>query len=283
MAGILDAVGLVAGGFVSGTIARLTGAGLNRGADSPLNTSGAARWGGRDSIRDFRVKLTLPIDSPFKSGNGAWFDNGPMTPLKNTGGMVFPLTPTILVQHQAHYNPLGQTHSNNPFYAYQNSEVASFGILGSFPVQNYEDAQHWVASLHFLRTVTKMFFGDDTSGYKGNPPPILKLNGYGDHVLKNVPVVVTNFSVELTEGVDYISTTQGSTAMQNAMNEVSGAERVALGLSDPKLTAPTSWAPAMSMFNVQCQPIYSRESTKKFSMQKFVQGELNGNDGIGFI
>jgi hypothetical protein len=74
------------------------------------------------------------------------------------------------------------------------------------------------------------------------------LNAYGDHVFKNVPVVVTNFTTELTNGVDYISTTQGSAARKNAINEVSGAERVALGLSDPQVTAPTSWAPAMSMF-----------------------------------
>ncbi len=277
MAKILGAVAKEATRFVSNTLARLTGAGLTKGADSPLTTSGEARWGGRDSAKDWRVKLTLPAGSPFAEGANSWFEQGPMAPLRDIQGIVFPLTPTIMIQHQAHYNPLGQTHSNHPFYAYRNSEVQSFGILGSFPVQNFQDARNWIATLHFLRTVTKMFFGDDTSGYKGNPPPILKLNGYGDHVLNNVPVVVTSFTVELTEGVDYISTKEGEFNQQGINRNLGD------GINDDSVSAQSSWAPTLSMFNVQCQPVYSRETLKKFSMQKFVRGELNGKDGIGII
>jgi hypothetical protein len=35
----------------------------------------------------------------------------------------------------------------------------SFTVSGDFPVQNAEDARYWVGALHFLRSVTKMFFG----------------------------------------------------------------------------------------------------------------------------
>ena len=281
---IIDAISKSGGNVFNKTLGRLFGAGLNTGAESPLNTSGEARWSSRDSVTDFRVKLTLPQASKLRD---TFFKDKLLNPLSDTGGIVFPLTPSIILQHQASYNPLAMTHSNYPFYAYQHSEVSSFTVVGDFPVQNYEDAQHWVASLHFLRAVTKMFFGSGAN--QGNPPPILKFNAYGDNVFKNVPVVVTNFSCELTNSVDYISTTQGATARNNAMNEVSGAERVALGLSDPKLTAPTSWAPAMSMFNIQLQPVYSRETIKNFNMQDFVSGNLNnygaaGNsEGVGFI
>jgi hypothetical protein len=51
-----------------------------------------------------------------------------------------------------------------------------------------------------------------------------------------------------------------------------------------------TWAPTDSQFNVQLQPVYSRESIKKFSMRQFVDGSLSSfnntpgrNDGIGFI
>ena len=281
---IIDAISNSGSNVFNKTLGRLFGAGLNKGAESPLNTSGEARWSSRDSVTDFRVKLTLPQASELRS---TFFTGELLKPLSDTGGIVFPLTPSIILQHQASYNPLAMTHSNYPFFAYQNSEVSSFTVVGDFPVQNYEDARHWVASLHFLRAVTKMFFGSGAN--QGNPPPILKFNAYGDNVFKNVPVVVTNFSCELTNSVDYISTTQGATARNNAMNEVSGAERVALELSDPKLTAPTSWAPAMSMFNIQLQPVYSRNTIKNFNMQDFVSGNLNnygaaGNsEGVGFI
>ena len=281
---IIDAISNSGSNVFNKTLGRLFGAGLNKGAESPLNTSGEARWSSRDSVTDFRVKLTLPQASELRS---TFFTGELLKPLSDTGGIVFPLTPSIILQHQASYNPLAMTHSNYPFFAYQNSEVSSFTVVGDFPVQNYEDARHWVASLHFLRAVTKMFFGSGAN--QGNPPPILKFNAYGDNVFKNVPVVVTNFSCELTNSVDYISTTQGATARNNPMNEVSGAERVALGLSDPKLTAPTSWAPAMSMFNIQLQPVYSRNTIKNFNMQDFVSGNLKnygavGNsEGVGFI
>ena len=281
---IIDAISKSGGNVFNKTLGRLFGAGLNTGAESPLNTSGEARWSSRDSVTDFRVKLTLPQASKLRD---TFFKDKLLNPLSDTGGIVFPLTPSIILQHQASYNPLAMTHSNYPFYAYQHSEVSSFTVVGDFPVQNYEDARHWVATLHFLRAVTKMFFGSGAN--QGNPPPILKFNAYGDNVFKNVPVVVTNFSCELTNSVDYISTTQGSAARKNAINEVSGAERVALGLSDPKLTAPTSWAPAMSMFNIQLQPVYSRNTIKNFNMQDFVSGNLNnygaaGNsEGVGFI
>ena len=277
MAGILGAVGKVAGGFVSNTIARLTGAGLNKGAESPLSNSGEARWGGRDNQTDWRVKLTLPMESDLRS---TFFTSDIMSPLSETGGIVFPLTPTILLQHQASYNPLALTHSNYPFYAYQHSEVSSFTCIGEFPVQNSDDAKAWLATLHFLRSVTKMFFGSGAN--QGNPPPILKFNAYGDHVFKNVPVVVTNFSVELTQGVDYISTSQERSASSEDIDD--GITNYGANSSLPK-----SWAPAMSMFNVQLQPVYSRESVKNFNMKDFVDGKLNnyggtGNsEGVGFI
>jgi hypothetical protein len=284
---IIDAVGKSGGNVFNRTLGRLFGAGLSRGAESPLNTSGEARWSSRDSATDWRVKLTLPSDNKGSELRSLFFSNDLMAPLGDTGGIVFPLTPSIILQHQASYNPLAVTHSNYPFYAYQNSEVSSFTVVGEFPVQNSDDARHWIATLHFLRSVTKMFFGSGAN--QGNPPPILKFNAYGDNVFKNVPVVVTNFSVELTAGVDYISTTQGSVDRRNAIQQVSGAERVALGLSDPQSTVPTSWAPAMSIFTMQLQPVYSRNTIKNFNMQDFVSGNLNnygasGNsEGIGFI
>ena len=198
------------------------------------------------------------------------------------GGMVFPLTPTIIVQHTAHYNAMASVHNNYPFYAYQNSETSSFTVIGDFPVQNWEDAQHWVATLHFLRTVTKMFFGGANNDvYKGAPPPILKFSAYGDYVFSNVPTVVTNFSVELTNSVDYISTTRGRTYLRSQQAQGDGIDDIEIDTNSDNLT--TSWAPTMSTFSLQLQPIYSRASLGDFSLQKFANGsqDLNSNDPDG--
>lgn len=267
------------------TLGRLFGAGLNKGAESPLTTSAQARWAVRNNQTDWRVKLTLPQDSDLRQ---QFFteSNSLLAPLRNEGGVVFPLTPSVIIQHQASYNPLAVTHNNYPFYAYQNSETSALTIVGEFPVQNYEDAQAWVATLHFFRAVTKMFFGGDNAT-RGNPPPILKLNGYGEYVFKNVPVVVTNFTVELTQGVDYISTSQN--IQQRTLNYDFQTIPEIEKISSTDDNIPDSWAPTSSLFTVQIQPVYSRDSIKNFSMQDFVKGNLNnfggnGNsEGIGFI
>ena len=55
-----------------------------------------------------------------------------------------------------------------------------------------------------------MFFGAEEQDYKGNPPPILHLSGYGDHMFDKVPVIVKSFNVELRAGLDYICTKQSN-------------------------------------------------------------------------
>ena len=98
-------------------------------------------------------------------------------------------------------------------------------IIGEFPVQNSEDAKHWVATVNFLRTITKMYFGKEQA-LKGNPPPIMHLSGYGDHMFSKVPVVVNTFNVELRPGIDYISTKQ-NTGTGTDRTEIAGFDRSA--------------------------------------------------------
>lgn len=252
------------------TFGRLRGAGLG-----DLKIANArAKWGGRNDKKDWRVRLTIPTRASALY-NSIMAGNDLLKPLAQSRGMFWPLTPSMVIQHSANYNALAQTHSNYPFQAYQNSQVDQMNIIGEFPVQNQQDAQHWVATINFLRTVTKMFFGSQQD-LKGNPPPILHLNGYGDHMFTNVPVVVNTFNVELRSGIDYISTKQNEvyskTKSYRPVNIHTDAED------------SQSWAPTMSNISVLVTPIYSRDSMKNFSMKKFVRGELNGKTNeVGFI
>ena len=282
------------GSIFNKTIGRLFGAGLPQGAEGPMAKNDIAKWTQRSQQTDWRVKLTLAkspdIYNFFFGGGGkkveetaASEDIGTssggggtiLKPLADEGGVVFPLTPSVIIQHNANYSQLATTHANYPFYAYQNSEPANLTIVAEFPVQNQQDALYWVATLHFFRAVTKMFFGGEEGAHRGNPPPILQLNGYGNHVFKNIPVIVTMFTCELREGIDYISTTQ------------MGADRGSSPGSPQTFTAsstiPETWAPTQSLFTVQVQPVYSRETVKKFNMADFVAGNLQNKDGVGFI
>ena len=264
----------VGGGIFNRTLGRLTGAGIS--TDSRI-VRARAKWSGRSDTRDWRVRLQVP-NGPLTT----FFDfanNTIMKPLSEAEGIFWPLTPSITLQHSANYNAMDQIHSNYPHQAYQNSQVDSINIIGEFPVQNSEDAKHWVATVNFLRTVTKMFFGkDDGDGLKGNPPPILHLSGYGDHMYNKVPVVVNTFNLELRQGIDYISTKQSEVGYGQGKVDPTLAAAVQSGESQ-------TWAPTLSNISVLVTPIYSRESIKNFSMKKFVRGELNGkgSNEVGFI
>ena len=277
MASIGGIIKNVATGFFNRTLSRLTGSGIKRG-DSRL-VQAKAKWSGRGDEKDWRVRLQVPQGSPIET----FFDfenNELLKPLAASKGIFWPLTPAVVIQHSANYNALAQTHSNYPFQAYQNSQVDQMNIIGEFPVQNAEDAKHWVATVNFLRTATKMFFGqDDGDGLKGNPPPIMHLFGYGDHMFNKVPVVINSFNVELRPGIDYISTKQSSTGYK----QLTGADAGEFITAED--AAAASWAPTLSNISVLITPIYSRESVKNFSMKEFVRGGLNGKDSnkVGFI
>lgn len=218
--------------------------------------------------RDWRVRLSVPNVASFKA-------SPLLSPLKKTNGLVFPFTPTIIVAHSANYQAITPTHTNYPYFAYQNSQVDQLVITGDFFVQNGVEAEYWVAALHYLRSATKMFYGGEAETL-GAPPPVVKLNGYGDFIFNNVPVVVTNFTVDLPQDVDYIATGLGESMATE--KSVSGAA----GQTITEKRDSVSWAPTQSLITVTVQPLYSRREIEKFSLQNYVNGEYIKNGG-GFI
>ena len=220
-----------------------------------------ALMGGNDSGDSPPRKIVNPAGGQMAPGGsqrqGASEEvqpRGILDPLIDTNGMIFPYTPNVYITYSANYDNLQPTHSNYPFPVYQNSAVDQFTITGEFTVQNAREGQYWIAANQYLRTVTKMEYGS-ASANTGAPPPIVKLNGYGDFVFKDVPVVVVSFNVELSDSVDYIKVPVGDNG---------------------------SWAPTRSTVTVTLQPAYSRASVNEFSLQKFAQGGYL-NEGPGFI
>ena len=182
--------------------------------------------------------------------------------VQNDGHMVFPYTPSIIISHSANYNTVSPIHNNYPFFAYQNSQVDALTIVGQFYCQNSLEAQYWTACLHYLRVMTKMDYGSRSSGA---PPPIAKLNGYGDYVFNNVPVIIQNFTVDMPNEVDYVAC---------------GFTPGAISPVDFGGTTKFGWAPSESQFSITVQPIYSRDSQTNFSYRNFI----NGSDlGKGYI
>ncbi len=271
-------------GVFNRTIGRLFNSGIWKRNNNIKRAT--ARWSDRDDKRDWRVKLTIPEKSELRQyffPAGTNERDNRLAPLSDIGGIFWPLTPSMVIQHSANYDALAMAHSNYPFQAYQNSQVDQMNIIGEFPVQNQQDAVMWVATVNFLRTVTKMFFGQKDRGtnFKGSPPPILHLSGYGDNMFNKVPVVVNTFNVELRAGIDYISTRQDFTGFSIPNRE----KAIMKDYSFDANSFDQTWAPSLSNISVLVTPVYSRETVKKFNLRDFARGDLNGTtgDGIGFI
>jgi hypothetical protein len=193
------------------------------------------------SNSDYRVKINT---------NFAVFgDNSYFQLLEKTNGVVFPYTPTISITHKANYTASeGIVHSNFPFQSYKNSQVEDITIQADFTVQNNQEGLYWLAVMNFFRSATKMFYGASTP--QGYPPVVCYLSGYGKMILPDVPVIIKSFQTDFKDSVQYIE----------------------VGAYD----GSTQFVPTVSTVTVTVSPIYNRELSRKFDLNKFAQGGLLG-------
>jgi len=180
-------------------------------------------------------------------------------------------------------------------------------------VSDPTEGLYWIAAVHYLRSLTKMFTGLDPKA--GNPPPVVKLNGYGQFVFKNVPVVVTAFNTTLPNDCDYIgvpvvgsmagaiegiadsigglSDSLGDTfpgipsGLTDGISSIAGGVGAIAGLAGSlglggKTSGGISHVPTKSSFTITLQPIYSRASARTFSLDRFVGGGYL-NSPFGYI
>jgi hypothetical protein len=196
---------------------------------------------------DWRVRISVPTILSQ--------DSVVLAPLVGTNNsMVFPFTPTVLVSNSANYSQVQPVHTNFPYNSYENSQVDAFTITGEFVNESTDDGQYFIAALHFLRSATKMFYGGDDAT-TGLPPVVCRLSGYGQHVLNDIPVVITNFTTDLPNDVDYIRCV------------VDGKE---------------NFVPSMATITVTATPQYARRSQARFSLTDFAKGGFVGKPE-GFV
>jgi len=154
---------------------------------------------------DWRVRISLAPGSdylyndPTLQADGT---NGILWPLKQSSGVIFPYTPKITTSYSANYSRAELTHSNYMNYFYQSSNVGEISINAKFTAQDTMEAQYLLAVIHFFRSVTRMFYGQDSQ--RGAPPPLVFLTGFGQFQFQNHPCVVSNFTYDMPENVDYI-------------------------------------------------------------------------------
>jgi hypothetical protein len=244
---------------------------------------------------DWRVKLRLAGDADYLY-RAAERDLGILAPLAETDGVVFPYMPDISTNYVANYNNYDLTHSNYRGYFYQNSQVSEISITAMFTAQDTREANYLLAVIQFFKSVTKMFYGQDSSQYRGSPPPLVFLQGLGQFQFNLAPCVVNNFNYVLPSDVDYIRArvvSEDGTNLLVRRNNTSSISRLnpslarlqnsnippgatytrppppTLGTSYPTYV-PTKMQIALTLLPVQTRSQVSTE----FSLEQFANGSL---------
>jgi hypothetical protein len=146
-------------------------------------------------------------------------------PTGGTDGLLFPYTPSISVNQEVDYRDIGSmTHTIGDILSYNHTPSVKLDVTATFTVQNQREGMYALAALHFLRTVSKMYFGeiDAKNGLAGLPPPILIFTGYGDFMFNNLPVIVKSHSYSLDKSMNMITITtpEGGTASLPSMFDI---------------------------------------------------------------
>lgn len=166
-----------------------------------------------EAKKDWRVRLSLSPGANYlyKAQNP-----GILAPLLATDGVLFPYTPAIQVSYNASYDPTQLTHSNFKFFQYTGSNVDNINITCDFTAQDTSEANYVLAVIHFFRSITKMFYGQDENPKQGTPPPLCYLFGLGEYQFNAHPLAVTSFNYSLPNNVDYIR----ANLNESGLNEV---------------------------------------------------------------
>ena len=245
---------------------------------------------------DWRVKLSLARNANYLYNTAKPGDI--LYPIQCTKGVVFPYTPAIQVSYKANYESSDVTHSNYKLFFYRNSAVDDINITCDFTAQDTSEANYVLAVIHFLRSVTKMFYGLDQTPSAGTPPPLCFLTGLGQYQFNNHPLLITSFQYSLPTDVDYIragsntqyagvnlgtakakpSTSGGGLGSILSRLSGSGLTQGAIS-SDPKFTtlssAEASYVPTKMQIAIGCIPVVSRNNiSNNFSVRDYATGAL---------
>jgi hypothetical protein len=214
------------------------------------------------------------------------YGSGLLNPLRATNGMVWPYTPTITYQQDVNYTTVDLVHTNQELYAYNRTNALKLTVSGQFSVQNQTEGIYALACIHFLRTVTKMWFG--ASKNPGTPPPVLLFDAYGQYMFNQLPVIVTTFTVGMPNDVDYVpvdlsntgvdstSSSTTNTPSLNTYGMLADIPTMAAKLRSKNLDSGAGyvWLPAVFNIDVGITVQNTPSRLLKFDLDQFRSGAL---------
>jgi len=249
------------------------------------------------NANDWRVKLSLAPGATYLYKTPG--DAGILEPLRSTDGVIFPYTPRIDTTYSANYTDYELVHTNYRQYYYKGSRVNEIFLTAEFTAQDTAEADYLLAVIHFFKSATKMFYGQDNE--RGSPPPIVFLKGLGNYQYNNQPCVIQQFNYNLPDDVDYIRARSVQIAQNQSLqfrkplaatadyslsldsiwarltgaNLQAGAERNFPPASDLQTSSDATYVPTRIQMSIELLPIQSRgQVSNEFSLTDYASGKL---------
>lgn len=244
----------------------------------------------------FRIRLSPFADYLYNAPNP-----GILAPLKATDGVLFPYTPSITMAQVATYQSYNPTHSNFRGHFFQGSQQSDIIINADFTAQDTNEALYMLAMLHFFRSASKMFYGQDTR--RGTPPPLVYLTGLGEYQFNEHPALISVFNYTLPNNVDYIKTSNSASSQYAPVGQSTGSgyeswsskitRAITSGLEDfitgglpslasfaglsgvTKIVDGATYVPTKLSINLTLLPVNTRqEISDQYSLRDFANGSL---------
>jgi hypothetical protein len=219
--------------------------------------------------QDYRARLQPKLFDRKAQMNEVLGENSPgniLFPLWQTGGVLFPYTPSLSTGSVVEYDQTSFIHTNYGYSAYVKSYPKPMSMTAEFTAQTNDEALYLLAVLHFFRSVTKSYFGINPYNKAGTPPPVLVFNYLGQYQFNNVPVLVKSFDYTYPSDIDYVP-------VNTTYNEIyTNGKGVGLPptSSDGYTYVPTHLTVTLEM-DTQYTPIKTRN---EFNLDAYRSGKL---------
>lgn len=147
-----------------------------------------------------RTRLTV-------APNARQYFAGPASILSQHNGIMFPAQPDIAYSQSVNYSGYDLVHTNYSFYSYSGTPSPNIQLTAQFIHTTDEEHLYLQGVLHFLRSVTKMYYGfgdlEGAAGARsGTPPPVLRFSSFGPTIFNNVPVIIMTVATTFDSSVD---------------------------------------------------------------------------------
>jgi hypothetical protein len=141
-----------------------------------------------------------PFQYPVVAGNQA--GNHPLSPVIQTGGVIFPYNPSISEGVNVKYDAIELTHTNESYNAYKGTDNVRITISDAvWTADTFSNAIYMLSVLHFFRSYSLMDFGRFRTG---RPPSPMWFSAYGNYAFNRVPCLMEKADWSFPNDIDYV-------------------------------------------------------------------------------